>query len=113
MRPIQQAVILLGGPSKAGRALGVSHEAVRRWINDVNRVTAERAVAVEVATGGQVTREQLRPDLFAPAAHSDAPPPSADTLSSLRSTDPDRRASEVDRRLAASDRRDSDLPEAA
>ena len=44
--------------------LKVTESAVRHWANGVRRVPAERVLAVEHATGGQVTRYDLRPDIY-------------------------------------------------
>lgn len=45
-------------------ALGVSQGLVSQWIKGVTRITGEQAVEIEDKTGGQVTREELRPDLY-------------------------------------------------
>ncbi len=37
---------------------------ISRWMNDTKRVPAEYVLAVEKAVQGQVTRHQLRPDLY-------------------------------------------------
>lgn len=44
----------------------VSHEAVRRWLTDLP-VSPKHMAAIEAATGGHVTRYDLRPDIFGPA----------------------------------------------
>ena len=48
-------------------ALGVQHNSIYSW----NRVPAERVIDVERITG--IPREELRPDLYPPTAHSPAP----------------------------------------
>ena len=45
-----------------GRALGIKYQSVQSW----TKIPAERVLAVEAASG--IAREQLRPDLHAPAA---------------------------------------------
>jgi DNA-binding transcriptional regulator YdaS (Cro superfamily) len=50
--------------TELARALGVSQGLVGHWVHGRKRITAERAVQIERATGGQVTRAELRPDLF-------------------------------------------------
>lgn len=55
-RGIQQA--------EFARQLGVSPGLVWQWLNDETKITAERAVQIEEATGGDVKREDVRPDLF-------------------------------------------------
>lgn len=45
-------------------ALGVTQGLVSQWINGVTPITGEQAVKIEEKTQGQVTREELRPDLY-------------------------------------------------
>ena len=45
-------------------ALGVTQSLVHQWVAGKTRITAERALDIEAATGGQVRRHDLRPDLF-------------------------------------------------
>jgi len=54
------AITKLGGPSAAGRALGISSQAVGQW----RRVPSERVLQVERLTG--VSRHDLRPDIYGP-----------------------------------------------
>ena len=54
-----------GAATEMGRALGITHSAVLQWIK--NGVPAERVLAIEVASGGKLSRHDLRPDLFGPA----------------------------------------------
>lgn len=44
------------------KALGVRQASVSRWCT--GRVPAERVLAVEAATGGELSRSDLRPDLY-------------------------------------------------
>ena len=44
--------------------LGVTQGLVWQWLEGRTRITAERAVEIEAATGGKVTRHELRPDLY-------------------------------------------------
>ena len=37
---------------------------VSQWVTGRVRVTAEKAIAIETATNGAVTRSELRPDLW-------------------------------------------------
>ncbi|MEX3628444.1 MAG: YdaS family helix-turn-helix protein [Burkholderia sp.] len=48
--------------------LGVTQGLVHQWVTGKTRITAERAVEIEKATGGQVTRQKLRPEIFGTAA---------------------------------------------
>ena len=48
--------------------IGVTQGLIWQWVNGKARVPAERAVQLERATDGKVTRAELRPDLFEHAA---------------------------------------------
>ena len=56
------AIEAAGGIGALARGLGIRQPSVSGW----SRVPAERVVAVENMTG--ISREQLRPDLYAPVA---------------------------------------------
>lgn len=45
-------------------SLGVSQGLVHQWVKGLTRITAERCVEIEDVTSGEVTRYDLRPDLF-------------------------------------------------
>lgn len=47
-----------------GRRVGVTQASVAHWLAGRVRIPAERCGAIERATGGVVTRADLRPDLF-------------------------------------------------
>lgn len=65
MNAIDRAIDLLGNQTKLAEALGVSPMAVTQWKR--RGVPAERCVPIEEATSGEVTRYDLRPDIFGPA----------------------------------------------
>lgn len=46
---------------------GVSQGLVWQWLNGRTTITAERAIALEKVTAGEVTRYDLRPDIFGEA----------------------------------------------
>lgn len=52
------------GQTALATALGVSQGLVWQWLNGRTKVTAEKAIEIEKATDGQVTRHDLRPDLY-------------------------------------------------
>lgn len=56
-----------GGQTEVAKLLGVSQGLVWQWLCGRTRVTAERAIEIEKKTGDQVTRHDLRPDIFGPA----------------------------------------------
>ena len=73
---LERAVEIAGGQSALARKLGLKQANVWHWLNRAEHVPAEQAIAIEQATGGAVTRAELRPDLFAdPAAISAAVSP--------------------------------------
>jgi len=47
-----------------GARIGVSQGLVYQWLTGRTRITAERAIEIEKATSGQVTRKELRPEIF-------------------------------------------------
>ena len=50
--------------SEFARRVGVSPGLVWQWINNQTGITAEKAVAIERATDGELPRDRLRPDVF-------------------------------------------------
>jgi DNA-binding transcriptional regulator YdaS (Cro superfamily) len=44
--------------------LDVSPGLVWQWINEYTQITAERAKEIEEKTRGEITRHDLRPDLY-------------------------------------------------
>lgn len=72
---VQTAIEITGSKAALARAVGVTHPAVVRWVKGLSRPspiqTCER---IEKATGGAVTRHELRPDVFGPAPEQQAGP---------------------------------------
>lgn len=60
---LELAIEAAGGISSLAQKLGMNKQAVWEW----RRVPPKRAIAVEAATGGVVSRHRLRPDIFGPA----------------------------------------------
>ena len=58
--PLQKAIEAAGGVCALARKLKITSQAISQW----ERVPAERALAVERAVNGAVTRYELRPDLY-------------------------------------------------
>lgn len=46
------------------KSLSVSKGLVSQWVGGKTSITATRAKQIEEATGGLVTRHELRPDIF-------------------------------------------------
>lgn len=64
MAALAKAVRLLGSQAKAGRAIGVSPQAVSEVMRRGRRVPGEWCLKLQKATGGAVTACDLRPDLY-------------------------------------------------
>ena len=63
--PLERAVELCGGQAGLARRIGSSQQSVAYWLTKAVRgVPAEMVPAIEQATGFQVTRHDLRPDIF-------------------------------------------------
>lgn len=60
---ISRAAQLAGGQSALARKLGCTPQAISKMCS-TGKVPAERVIAVEAAVEGQVTRGELRPDLY-------------------------------------------------
>jgi DNA-binding transcriptional regulator YdaS (Cro superfamily) len=62
---IEEAIALLGSEAKLGAAAGKSQNAI--WsAKRAGRVSPDLAIGIERATGGQIPRWRLRPDLWSP-----------------------------------------------
>lgn len=67
---LTEAVRLVGGNAAVAKIFGISREAVGQW----DRCPAERVLGLSDATGGKVTPEQLRPDIYRPRSQPSAAP---------------------------------------
>ncbi|WP_413323302.1 transcriptional regulator [Acidithiobacillus ferriphilus] len=83
---ILKTLSMFGSQDAMAKAIGVSQFAVSKWVRGVGAISAESAVLIEHATGGVITREDLRPDIFRkdqPASHIATPVHSAIPDSSI------------------------------
>lgn len=62
MSPLQTAVKTLDGQAALAAAIGVRQQHVWNWLNRPGYVPPEHCAAIETATGGAVTRRDLRPE---------------------------------------------------
>ena len=62
MNPIQRAVEHAGSQSALAAILKVRQPTVSEWSRGDRPVPVERCVEIEIATGGTVTRRDLRPN---------------------------------------------------
>lgn len=65
--PIQKAIRLVGGVVRAAEICETSRQTVYKWKKGLHPVTWEAAQALDEATQGAVTKEELRPDVYAAA----------------------------------------------
>lgn len=61
--PIEKAIEAAGGVNALSQSIGVTPPAVSQW-KARGIAPPERCIAIEQATGGSVTRYELRPDVF-------------------------------------------------
>lgn len=63
---LSRAIEAVGSQQALADALKIKSPSISGW-RQAGRVPVERCAAVEEATGGRVTRHELRPDVFGPA----------------------------------------------
>jgi DNA-binding transcriptional regulator YdaS (Cro superfamily) len=61
---ILKAKQLFKTQEEMAKACGVSQNSVFNWLKGNTKPTGKSARLIEIATGGRVTREELRPDIF-------------------------------------------------
>ncbi len=61
---LKRAIEQLGSQPVLAREIGCSQSKISWLLQKADKIDAEDAVAIERATGGQVTKTQLRPDLW-------------------------------------------------
>lgn len=61
MTALQRAIAIVGSGSELARRIGLTAWAVNKWNPD--SVPKDRCLDIEKATDGQVTAEELRPDI--------------------------------------------------
>lgn len=67
---LERACKKVGGQSALAGKIGVRQSTLWHWLNRAKRgAPAEFVPAIEAATGGEVSRHELRPDVFGPASH--------------------------------------------
>lgn len=71
---LAKAIDIVGGQTQLARLLGIKQANVWHWLNKAERVPGEYVLAIEAATGNQVTRHDLRPDLYPDIQAPDALP---------------------------------------
>lgn len=61
---LQKAIDIAGTQEKLAKKCGISQTAIHKMLKREGNIPLERAYQIEKATGGQVTKEQLRPDIY-------------------------------------------------
>lgn len=61
---VQRAVEIFGSQTALARRIGVGQNVISYWLREAKQVPPKRAVQLEAVTGGEVTRKELRPDLW-------------------------------------------------
>lgn len=64
MESIHKAVSLAGSQSKLAEMLEITPQAVQIWCAEKRLVPVTRAIAIEKLFPGEITRADLRPDIF-------------------------------------------------
>lgn len=62
-RAFDRVVDIVGSQTELARVLGVKQPSVNNW-KIRSRIPAERVLEIEKIVGGQVTRYEMRPDVF-------------------------------------------------
>lgn len=63
--PLLEAISIAGSQAKLARLVGVNQQDISYWLRKARKgIPLERVPDIERATGGRVTRYDLRPDFF-------------------------------------------------
>jgi UDP-N-acetylglucosamine 1-carboxyvinyltransferase len=73
IQALQKAIEIAGGQSALGRLINRDQKAIWAWLNTTQKVPAEDVLNIEEATQGQVTRHDLRPDIYPNQSNDSAP----------------------------------------
>ncbi|MBC2768579.1 transcriptional regulator [Pusillimonas minor] len=82
MNAINKAIEIAGSASALAREIGVSTQAICFYRDGKRRLPVEKCSAIERATKGAVTRQELRPDDWAQIWPElvTSPPPNAEVV---------------------------------
>jgi DNA-binding transcriptional regulator YdaS (Cro superfamily) len=62
---LDRAIEIVGSQQALADGLNIKSPSISGW-RQSGKVPVERCAAIEAATGGRVTRNELRPDVFGP-----------------------------------------------
>ena len=67
-RPLlEKAIKIAGSQARLAEAIGLSQQGVSYLLNGAPTISAEISIAIDRLTNGEVSKEELRPDIFGPA----------------------------------------------
>ena len=61
---LNRAIDIAGSQKALGALIGKSQQTISYWVTELQKVPGEDVLLVENAVQGQVTRYELRPDLY-------------------------------------------------
>jgi DNA-binding transcriptional regulator YdaS (Cro superfamily) len=61
---IKRAIEMFGTQTALARRIGVGQNVISYWLYEAKDVPPKRAVQIEAVTNGEVSRKELRPDLW-------------------------------------------------
>lgn len=64
LRPIDRAVALFETQAAFAHAIEISPQRLYKWLRKGSAVAPEKCRLIERVTGGKVTAQELRPDIF-------------------------------------------------
>lgn len=70
---VAKAVLIAGSQGKLAKLIGRSQQQVSNLCNTAPAISAEDALAIDQATDGEVSKSDLRPDLWPPAERAQQP----------------------------------------
>lgn len=69
MSPIEKAVKIVGSQTALAKHFQIEPQAVQQWISS-GRVPTKRVLGIEQLTNGEVSRHELRPDIYPEEKHT-------------------------------------------
>ena len=66
MSALQKTIEIVGGRVALAKAINVTPQAIYQWLHGKTQMDPVHARSIELATKGNVTRYDLRPDVFGP-----------------------------------------------
>ncbi len=64
LEQLQRAIDIMGSQAKLAKACNAKQQHVWNWLNRYDNVPVDRAIQIEIATNGEVTKESLNPEFF-------------------------------------------------